>query len=441
MLQLDGKRIGFRHPAPSVGQHDGEVGTSWTDELAMPTGKASPPGLPLAKLRVVDFGHGGVGVEAASMLAQYGAEVIKVENRSYPDFIRLVSGSEMSPSFASTSRSKQSFGINIKMPEGLELIKELIRNSDVVIENNSTGTMTELGLGYESLRTVNPRIVMISSQLMGSTGPWSGWLGYGPSTRTAGRNDLALELPRRRPAARSSGHLPRPSGRAARRGFGPGRPGPPGAHRAGCPLRSGAGRNRSRTMSQYFLKESLEPGSVQPLGNRRPQGAPWGVYQCSGDERWCVITCRNDDDWANLREALGDPDWARSHELSTASGRREHHDEIDRQLSEWTARRSDRDVMQVLQSFGVPAGMMTYASDQPSDPHLRARGYLAAIDQPGVGPMILEGPAFHGSAMDRPVITPAPALGEHTRPIARQLLGLADEQIDALIAAGVLEVP
>jgi crotonobetainyl-CoA:carnitine CoA-transferase CaiB-like acyl-CoA transferase len=193
-------------------------------------------------------------------------------------------------------------------------------------------------------------------------------------------------------------------------------------------------------MAQYFLKESLDPGSVQPLGNRREQGAPWGLYQCAGEERWCAITCRNDDDWANLRKALGDPDWAAADELSTAAGRHARHDDLDRHLSEWTATRSDREVMDTLQSFGVPAGMMTYASDQPTDPHLQARGYLAPIDQPGVGPMILEGPAFHGSAMEGPVITPAPTLGEHTRVIGRELLGLSDERVQELITAGVLEV-
>ena len=186
MLELDGERVGYRRPAPGLGQHDGEVEALWAETNLPAVGNGVVSGLPLAGLRVVDFGHGGVGVEAASMLAQYGAEVIKIESRTYPDFIRLVAGSEMSPSFASTSRSKQSLGINIKTPEGLRLIRELIRQSDVVIENNSTGTMDELGLGYEALKAINPRIVMVSSQLMGSTGPWSNWLGYGPSTRPAG---------------------------------------------------------------------------------------------------------------------------------------------------------------------------------------------------------------------------------------------------------------
>jgi crotonobetainyl-CoA:carnitine CoA-transferase CaiB-like acyl-CoA transferase len=440
MLELDGKRVGYRVPAPTTGQHDCEVEALWPETSRPAPRDHAAPELPLAGLRVVDFGHGGVGVEAASMLAQYGAEVIKIESRTYPDFIRLVSGSEMSPSFASTSRSKQSLGINIKTPEGLELIKELIRQSDVVIENNSTGTMDELGLGYSALKDLNPRIVMVSSQLMGSTGPWSNWLGYGPSTRPAGGMTWLWNFPDGDAPPGAGVIFPdhlvgRLGAVAALAGLARRERTGQGAHFEAAQVETVLG-----IMAQYFLKESLDPGSVQPLGNRREQGAPWGVYQCSGEERWCVITCRHDDDWANLRKAFGDPDWAARNELSTVTGRRAHHDEIDQQISAWTATRSDREAMEILQSFGVPAGMMTYASDQPDDPHLQARGYLAHIDQPGVGPMILEGPAFYGSAMHRPVITAAPALGEHTRPIARELLGLSDQRIDELILAGVLEV-
>jgi crotonobetainyl-CoA:carnitine CoA-transferase CaiB-like acyl-CoA transferase len=440
MLELDGKRVGYRHPAPTPGQHDVEVEASWPERDPPAAGNSTAPRLPLAGLRVVDFGHGGVGVEGASMLAQYGADVIKIESRTYPDFIRLVAGSEMSPSFASTSRSKESLGINIKTPEGIELIKELISQSDVVIENNSTGTMDELGLGYDALSAVNPGIVMVSSQLMGSTGPWSDWLGYGPSTRPAGGMTWLWNFPDGDPPPGAAVIFPdhlvgRLGAVAALAGLARRERTGRGAHFEAAQVEVVLGM-----MAQYFLKESLDPGSVQPLGNRREQGAPWGVYQCAGEERWCVITCRHDEDWANLRRALGDPDWAARAELSTAAGRHEHHDNIDQQISAWTATRSDRAAMETLQSFGVPAGMMMYASDEPDDPHLQARGYLVHIDQPGIGPLILEGPAFYGSAMDRPVITAAPALGEHTRPIARGLLGLSDERIDELISAGILEV-
>lgn len=439
MLEVDGQRAGLRAPAPALGQHDDAIEQSWPDARSAGSG-ADRPHLPLEGLLVVDFGHGGVGVEVGRLFAEYGADVIKIESRAYPDFIRLVAGSEMSPSFASSSRSKRSLGVNIKTPDGLTLIKKLIEQADVVIENNSTGTMDDLGLGWSVLRELNPRLVMVSSQLMGSSGPWSDWLGYGPSTRTSGGMTWLWNFPDGDPPPGSQVIFPdhlvgRVGAVAALAGL-------LRRNREGVGTHFEAAQVETvlNCMSQYFLQESLEPGSVHPIGNRKELGAPWGVYQCTGTERWVVITCRNDDDWAGLRKALGEPEWAADLALSSVEGRRAAHDHIDAHISEWTLARTDREVMETLQSFGVPAGVMNYASDEPADPHLQARGYLAPVDQPGVGPMVLEGPAFYGSAMDRPFTGPAPALGGDTREIAVTLLGLSAARTEELIAAGVLEV-
>jgi crotonobetainyl-CoA:carnitine CoA-transferase CaiB-like acyl-CoA transferase len=439
MLELDGQRVGLRAAAPTLGQHDDAIEQSWPDARNAGTG-GERPARPLEGLRVVDFGHGGVGVEAGRLFAEYGADVIKIESRAYPDFIRLVAGSEMSASFASSSRSKRSLGINIKTPEGQELIKKLIEQADVVIENNSTGTMDDLGLGWSVLRELNPRLVMVSSQLMGSSGPWASWIGYGPSTRTSGGMTWLWNFPDGDPPPGSQVIFPdhlvgRVGGTAALAGLIRRQREGSGGHFEAAQVETVL-----NCMSQYFLQESLDPGSVEPVGNRKEYGAPWGVYQCEGNERWVVITCRNDDDWAGLRKALGEPEWAADLSLASAEGRRSAHDSIDEHISAWTAARSDRAVMETLQSFGVPAGVMNYASDEVNDPHLQARGYLAAIEQPGIGPMVLEGPGFYGSAMDRPFIGPAPALGDHTREIAVTLLGLTSERAEELIAAGVLEV-
>ena len=125
---------------------------------------APEPTLPLAGIRVADFGHGGVGVEISRMLAEYGADVIKIESRTYPDFIRVVLGGEMSPSFASSSRSKRGLGINAKTPEGRRLLLDLAAGAgesarfDVVVENGSTGVMDDLGLGYRDFSTANPDV-------------------------------------------------------------------------------------------------------------------------------------------------------------------------------------------------------------------------------------------------------------------------------------------
>ena len=185
-FEIDGERQGFRFRAPELGEHDAEVLRA---EAGSPRPRPSTtvqPSPPLAGLRVLDFGIGGVGVEAGRLLGEYGADVIKIETRTYPDFIRTIGGTEMSPSFASSSRSKRSFGVNAKTTAGLAVLHRLIELADVIIENGSTGTMDDMGVGYQTIHALNPRTVMVSSQLLGSRGLWADWIGYGPSTQPLG---------------------------------------------------------------------------------------------------------------------------------------------------------------------------------------------------------------------------------------------------------------
>ncbi|MGC2442342.1 CoA transferase [Candidatus Binatus sp.] len=434
---LDGQRLGFTGRAPAVGEHDRE--TVAPVAKAAPAVNSAPSRYPFAGLRVLDFGIGGVGVEAGRLLAEYGADVIKIETRAHPDFIRAIFGSEMNPSFASSSRCKRGFGINLRTAAGLEIIKRLIAISDVVIENSATGTMERLGLGFDQMRKINPRLVLASSQLMGATGPWKDWIGFGPNSRTAGAMTWLWNFP--------EGGMPPGSG-AIHPDHLAGRVLALGAvatllardrHGAGGHLEVAQVEVIIGLLADLMLKASLAPGSVSPQGNLSARGAPWGVYQCAGNERWCVITIRNDDEWRRFRTAIGDPEWTRSSEYQTARGRIDARAELDRRVTEWTSAHTDRDVTDILQRAGVPAGFMMYASDMPADPHLLARGYPQAVEQPGVGAMMFEGPAFHATSIPAPIVAPAPALGEHTREICRTLLAMSDADVSKLVAEGVLE--
>ena len=397
--------------------------------------------LPFAGLKVLDFGHGGVGVETGRLFAEYGADVIKVETRTYPDFIRMVSGTMTSPSFVSSSRSKRSLGANAKVDQGRELLYRMIEWADVLIENTSTGTMADLQLDAATVRAINPRLVYVSSQLMGSRGHWKDWIGYGPNTRPAAGMSYLWNFP--------DGGMP-PGAMAIHPDHVVGRMVAAGAAAAllgrdatgqGAHVETAQVETIVNFLSDQFLRESLVPGSAQPEGNRSERGAPWGVYRCAGNERWCAITVRDDADWQRLRAAIGDPEWARSADYDTAAGRHAAHDEIDERLTEWTSLHSDREVMEILQAAGVPAGASLYPSDFVTDAHHAARGFVVEIDQPGLGHLALEGPAIEASGMPRPYIAPAPALAEHTREIAREILGLTDDEIDAAAAAGALELP
>src|SRR5208282_2851701 len=333
---LDGRRLGFTGRASALGEHNRETPAPVT-KPAPGAANTGPRRYPFSGLRVLDFGIGGVGVEAGRLLAEYGADVIKIETRAYPDFIRMIAGSEMSPSFASSSRCKRSFGVNLRTGRGLEIMKRLIAVADVVIENSSTGTMEKIGLGFEQMREINPRIVLVSSQLMGSTGPWKDWIGFGPNSRTAGAMTWLWNfLEGGMPPGSGAIHPDHLAGRMLALGA---------MATVLARERRGAGGHLEVAqveviiglLADLMLKAALEPGSVGPQGNQSARGAPWGVYPCAGSERWCVITVRNDDDWRRFRAAIGDPEWARAREYETARARLEARAELDRHVTEWTS--------------------------------------------------------------------------------------------------------
>jgi crotonobetainyl-CoA:carnitine CoA-transferase CaiB-like acyl-CoA transferase len=449
-FELDRERMGYRTRAPEIDEHGQEISENfWFMKRPAPAGTRPPAGRPFEGLRVLDFGIGGVGVEAARQFAEFGADVIKVESRSYPDFIRVVMSTEMSASFASSNRLKRGLGINIKTPKGLELVHELVRHADLVTENGSTGIMESMGLGYEQLKKLNSGIVMASSQLLGDHGVWADWIGYGPSTQPIG----------------GLVHLWDYAGANGVGGDGAGITAPAGSssifpdHMAGRLLaivalaglirreRSGLGGHASvaqaevvvNILSDVFLKESVDPGSVRPLGNRSDRGAPWGSYPCSGDDEWVAITIRDDRDWHGLCVAMGEPEWAAKESYALAEGRAAAHDDIDDQLRQWTVPQSAQTITATLQMFSVPAAPMYGAQKQLNDPHFQARGYGHWADQQGLGWMAFEGPAFRASGSARASFTQAPLIGEHTRVIAEELLGLSQAEIEELISDGVLE--
>lgn len=437
---FDGERIGFRTPAPSLDE-EGYVG--WAGDRLEPSielGGDVARG-PFAGVRVLDFGVAGAAPEIGRLLGEYGADVIRVESPMRPDLFRQLGGPMgMSPVFASSSRTKRSFGVDFTHPDAIEQVKELVSRSHIVVENLPPGTMDNFGLGWDELQATNPDLVMISSQTMGSRGPWKEWRGYGANTQPPGGMTYLWSFPDAdAPVASNVAFPDHVVGRL-------------GATVATALLIGRERRERGlhveivqaevaiNLLADLFVREALEPGSVGPAGNRSERGAPWGVYQCAGEQRWSVITCRDDHDWRRLREALGDPEWARDPEFDSVAGRRTRHDEIDERITEWTLQRTDTDVMAALQAAGVPGGKMMYVGDIPDDPHLVARGYPLTLEQTGLGTMLVEGPGFHSDSMPGPITTAAPLLGEQTREIAREVLGLDEATVDALVASGALHL-
>ncbi len=444
-FEVDGLRAGPRVGPPAVGQHTAEVFADLGAPRPAPSGSpdTTPLRAPLAGLRVADFGIGGVGVEVGRMLAEYGAEVLKVESRSYPDFIRQITGGEMSPSFASSSRSKLGFGANAKLPEGNRVLKSLITRCDALIENNSTGAMDQLGLGYAALHAINPGLVMLSSQLMGSRGPWADFKGYGPSTRAGGGIEMLWNYDDQdEPAGGMSIFPDHLCGRLGALGIMAGLIGRRRADGGGAHVELAQVEVTLGIVGDLLTKEALEPGSVKATGNRRDRGTPWGLFRCEGLEQWVAITCRDDDDWAALVSVMGSPAWATASGLATAAGRAEQVDDVEQGVREWTAGQTREAVADQLQKAGVPAGELITALDSITNEHYLARGWRVDVEQPGVygDKIVFDGPGFYGSRMAPVRITAAPWVGEHTREVCRDLLGMTHEEIETLVSDGALEV-
>lgn len=442
-VEVDGRRAGIRSAAPAHDQDTSAVLASLAPKPETPAADVPAAGLPasgvgrvrpLAGIRVLDLGVIVVGAELGRLFADMGAEVIKVENKAFPDGSRQsFDGAPISPTFAYGHRNKLGLGLSLRSPEGIELFKRLVAESDVVLSNFKPGTMESLGLGYEQLAAINPGIVVADSSAFGPTGPWSRRLGYGPLVR-ASTGLSGLWRYRDDENGFSDASTIYPDHIAAR-------------FEAAAILaklverrRTGRGGTVSVAQAEIILGqlphqlalESVRPGS---LAAAAPADAPSGLYPCAGDDEWCVITVRGDDDWRRLSAVL-----ETGLDLPTAGDRLAQRDQIDALVAAWTSARSPRRAMTELQAAGVPAAMMQRVPELLDDPHLTHRGFFRTMHHRLIAePMPTENAPALFERVAAPPLNPAPLPGEHSREILARVLGLSAAEIDVMIAAGVVE--
>jgi crotonobetainyl-CoA:carnitine CoA-transferase CaiB-like acyl-CoA transferase len=432
---VDGERVPFgglvrRGPAPS-----------WPARPA-PVGTAPAGGRPLAGLRVLEIGNGVAAPEAGRVLAEWGAEVIKVESRRRPDFQRMVMGGEMNPAFSTVARNKLAFGADLSTEAGRDLVRGLIPHVDVVVENNATGVIDRLGLGWEVLHAANPELVLVSTQLYGDRGPWASRKGYGPSARAVGGLTWLWAHGPDAPRGVMTIHPDHLAGRmvalaalsgvrAARRSG------------SGCHVDLAQFETVSFLLGDVLMAESLAPGSAVPTGNTDAEHAPWGLFRCAddaGSESWIAVCVTDDRAWSALVDTAGgavpdDPSWR------SGAGRLAAAVEIEAVVAAWLRDQDARSVEEHLQAVGVAAGVALHPRLQVEHPAFAGRGYAVEIDQPGSGRVILEGPALTGTRMGSPTCDPAPALSQHTAQICRELLGMDESAVQAMVEAGSVDAP
>lgn len=447
LMEIDGRRAGPRGPAPALA-------TGWPWELPpdecrwsdLPAAGLPRVGeRPLAGLRVLDFGVIVVGAEAGRLLADQGAEVIKVENAAFPDGMReSIRALKMTPSFMAGHRNKKSLGIDLRHPEGRELLLKLVEKTDIVLSNFKPGTLEGLGLGQESLHAVNPHLIVIDSSAFGSTGPWSGRMGYGPLVRAAAGLTTQWRYPDD-PQGFSDAVTVYPD------------------HVVGrvCAIaalallirrrRTGRGGTASIAQSEVMMNHMAARIATSALvrSGRTPdptpdpgpeRDAPWGVFPCAGEDEWCVVTVRGDADWQALCRVLQRPDLAADPALATAAQRDAHRDRIDRAVVAWLGQRTPQEAMAGLQAAGVPAGAMLRVAELPDFGYFKARRFFHRMTYPLIdGAFHVENAPVRSKRMPDPEKNPAPLFGEDTVEIAHELLGLSPRQIEELLTKGILE--
>jgi crotonobetainyl-CoA:carnitine CoA-transferase CaiB-like acyl-CoA transferase len=413
LVEVDGRRAGMRRPAPAPGQHTAEVlaelaAARPTPARAAPTDLPSPQH-PLAGLRVLDLGVIVVGAELGRLFADLGAEVIKVENKAYPDGSRQSTrGGAISPGFAWGHRNKLGLGLNLRDPRGVALFKDLVAQSDVVLSNFKPGTMESLGLGADVLRQVNPRIVVADSSAFGSTGPWSARMGYGPLVRAAAGLSGMWRYPDDATSFSDASTI-YPDHIAAR------------VVAVGVLAlllrrrRTGVGGTVSVAQAETILVQLSHHLAAHQLGT--PPPSPGAVYPCAGDDEWCVIGLRDEADRERLQDLVGGPD-----------------------VEAWTSARPPRQAMEQLQAAGVPAGMMQRIRDYSDDPHLLERRLFRTMQHPLLGvEMPCEGLPARFTAVAEAPLEPAPLRGQHSEQVLMNVLGLSADEVAALAAEGVVE--
>jgi crotonobetainyl-CoA:carnitine CoA-transferase CaiB-like acyl-CoA transferase len=440
VMLIDGERTVLGSPSPAVSQDCDEVIRAWSEPREHPDQSASQRegSRPLDGLRVLDLGVIVVGAEQGRLLADYGAQVIKIENIASPGGGAPIN----SASFARGHRNKKSLALNLREPEGRKLFLKLAEQSDVILSNFKPGTLASLDLSSETLLACNPRLILLDSSAFGATGPWGGRMGYGPLVRASSGLTARWCYPNE-PDSFSDTMTVYPDHVAARVGV------------SGVlallirRLRTARGGTVSVSQSEVMLGHMADEiarlalARQMPSVERKPEhDAPWGVFPCAGDDEWCVVSIRDDGDWNSLCQAIGRIDLAEDPTLACAAGRVAQRGRVDEAVAAWLALRNPHEAMAVLQAAGVPAAAMLRVSELPAFDYFREREFFQPLHQPNwAEPILVDNAPVRAERLVRPPLEAAPVIGQHTRDIARELLSLSDAELVRLLVAKILEAP
>jgi crotonobetainyl-CoA:carnitine CoA-transferase CaiB-like acyl-CoA transferase len=370
----------------------------------------------LKDITILDFTWVLAGPYATRILADFGAEVIKVQPllpREEDAFDRGYDNT--------WNRGKRGITLDMSKPEGLALAKKLVALSDAVVENFTPRVMANWGLDYQNLKEIKPDIIMLSLSAMGGTAPQKDYTGFGPTVQAfSGLTHLTAypDGPPLGPGTAYADHVAALVACLALLGA--------------FEYRRGTGQGRHIDISQVEAMTGL-------LGDAFILPREWlqGVYRCQGEDRWCAITIATDEDWLGFKKALGNPPWAGEKRFATLSSRLENKEALDVLIGEWTQKRTAEEVMTLLQRQGIAAGVVQDARDLAKDPQLKGRGFFVELDHPELDKTISDASPIRLSDSP-PRYRPAPIQGQDNEYVYGELLGLSQGELAGLKEQGII---
>lgn len=445
-LTLTPPRRGGKVPAP--GEHQAFAKTLRGLSAPAPTlSSCSDKGrLPLHGIRIIDFAMGWAGPLCTRTLADLGADVIKIESIQYPDWWRGVDRRpayvasqryEMTPSFCIMNRNKRGITLDLTRPKGLALAKRLVAGADIVVENYSANVLPKLGLGYDVLRKLNRRLVMISMSAFGAKSVRRDCRAYGSTLEQGSGLPSVMGSPNASPVM---SHI----------AFGDAVGGLNGCAAVLVALTHAlnTGQGQFIDLAQiecmmpfaapWITVHSISGRPPARYGNRHPQFVPHGCFRCAGEDNWIVLAATDEDMWQRLALLIGRPEWAADVSLESAKARRCIEDDIETAIEDWTLTRYADQAMSELQAVRVASGVARLPIDLLKDQHLRRRAFLQEIERSFIGWHPQPSMPIREGTLPYPVRTAAPTLGEHNREILSEVLGLSDAEIAQLTRDGII---
>ncbi|WP_024333764.1 CaiB/BaiF CoA transferase family protein [Desulfotignum balticum] len=389
----------------------------------------------LKDIRITDFTRVVAGPYCTRMLADFGAEVIKVQSK------KTAVGAEDNTRgyFGAWNRNKKSISLNMAHSEARDLAEKLVAVSDVVVENFSPRVMENWKLDYPHMKLLKKDIILLSLSGMGHTGPWKNHVAFGATIQALSGFSHLTAYDENTPVGSGFAYADIVSGIYGAI-----------AVMAALEYRTRNGKGMHIDLSEYEVMCSLLGPELmaanQPdlfprsWGNEsgNSPAAPHGCYPCRGTDRWCVIAVFDDNQWAAFCQVLNNPDWMREKKFTTLFSRISHADELDAHIREWTAVRNAESVVSALQKAGIPAGVVKDAHDLAIDPHLRERRFFTQMQHPVLGNVSADTSPIRFKNMPRATLKSSPLLGQDNQSIFVNLLGLSETEFADYIQQGII---